>query len=138
MRSRDGGARIGVMALYAATIALVSGAYSVGPALSGISAPPMMDGMGVAAWLMLLVGVVVIVHGIVLLTPAAAMLGGSSGPLMVLWALVMLGIQAVGAVGMDGIMRGMQLDFGMIALAVLMLASGAIMIARPMDVGRGE
>jgi hypothetical protein len=126
------------MALYPATIALVSGAYSIGSALSGASAVPMTDGMGLAAWLMLLIGVVAVVHGIVLLTPAAAMLGGSSGPLMLLWALVMLGIQAIGAARMDGMMRGTQVDFGMVALAVLMLASGAIMIARPMDVGRGD
>lgn len=137
MRSRDeGGAPVGVMGLYAASIALVSGAYSIVSALTGIA--PMMDGMGLAAWLMLLIGVVVVIHGVVLLTPAAAVLRGSSGPLMVVWAFVMLGIQAVAAVRMDGMMRGMEVDFGMIALAVLMLTSGAIMTARPMDVGRGE
>lgn len=137
MRSHDeGGAPVGVMGLYAASIALVSGAYSIVSALKGIA--PMMDGMGLAAWLMLLIGVVVVIHGVVLLTPAAAVLRGSSGPLMVVWAFVMLGIQAVAAVRMDGMMRGMEVDFGMIALAVLMLTSGAIMTARPMDVGRGE
>lgn len=64
---------------------------------------------------MLLVGVVALVHGIVLLTPAAARLGGWSGPLLIANAVIMLVNRAVlpmGAGGMTGPGTGCGLDSG--------------------------
>lgn len=120
---------------YAASIAVVSGLYSVGSAV-GLWGEPVtgmdgMAGMGVAGWVMLAVGVVVLAHGVVLLTPAAERLGRLSGPLMVVWAVVMLANQLVGAMG-DAMASRMGIDAGMVAVAILMLVSGIIMIARPM------
>ena len=60
---------------YASTIAFVSGGYSGYLAMTGME-------MGPQAWLMLLVGVVVVAHGLILLTPLADRLGRFSGPLM--------------------------------------------------------
>ncbi|WP_235063415.1 hypothetical protein [Candidatus Halobonum tyrrellensis] len=103
---------------------------------------------------MALLGVVVVAHGVVLLTPYADRLGGASGPLMVGYALLMLLNQAlVGATGstnwgmgggmgpgMDGGMgsgmtAGMGWDLGMVALAILMLISGIIMTNRQGEEG---
>lgn len=111
--------------LYAASIAIVSGMYSIGSSsLDGV-------GMMAAHWVMLTIGLVVLAHGVVLLTPAAMALRRFSGPLMLVWAVVMLANQGLAMAGMDA-------DPGMIAVAVLMLASGLIMIARPMDSERGR
>lgn len=131
---------------YGAAIALVSGVYSLVTATAGSM-------MGTTSGtLMLLLGVVVVGHGVVLLTPYADRLGNASGPLMVVYALVMLLNQAVvgatganwGMGGVDGMggmgggmggmnggmgtMPGMGWDLGMVALAVLMLASGVLML----------
>jgi hypothetical protein len=77
------------------------------------------------------VGIVVLLHGMVLLSPAAERLGRASGPLMVLWAAIMLGNQALAALTSSGSMMGaMSWDGGMVAIAALMLASGLIMIRR--------
>lgn len=73
---------------------------------------------------MLLVGVVVIAHGIMLLTPLVDRLGRMSGPLMIVWAAIMLGNQAASAMS-DSMMTSW--DGGMSALALLMLVSGVIM-----------
>ncbi len=105
---------VGSTRLYGAAIAIVSGMYSL---VSAVGSPS--DGMPMGASVMLVIGAVVLVHGAVLLTPLAARLGSASGPLMILWAAVMLANQLT--VGM------MSWDPGMVALAVLMLASGAIM-----------
>ena len=78
---------------------------------------------------MLVVGIVVIVHGIVLLTQLAERLGRASGPLMIEWAAIMLANQLLAAT-MSGSMI-VSSDAGMVALAVLMLASGLIMSRRP-------
>jgi hypothetical protein len=90
----------------------------------------------------------------VLLTPAAARLGGASGPLMLGYAALMLlnqlrlaagwttmgtggtGGAGMGGTGMDGMgstagAAAMGADAGMVAIAVLMLASGIIMTVRP-------
>ena len=103
--------------------------------------------MGTSGWLMLVLGVVVIVHGTVLLTDYADRLGDASGPLMIAYALLMLLNQALLGAGMvdgmgtgmnDGMGGGMQggmagasatmgWDAGMVALATLMLLSGVIM-----------
>ena len=77
---------------------------------------------------MLVIGLVVVVHGIVLLTPVAERFGRASGPLMVVWAVIMLGIQALAAMSSsDPMMGSPSWDVGMVALAVLMLVSGLIM-----------
>lgn len=106
--------------LYASAIALVAGLYSIGSAIGdGTGMMPMSTGV------MLIVGIVVLVHGVVLLTALAARLGRASGPLMVLWAAIMLGNQALAATISSSMMA--PWDAGMVAVAVLMLASGLIM-----------
>lgn len=121
--------------LYGAAIALTSGLYSV---WSASMAPRMV----MSSWLMGLLGVVVFVHGTVLLTNYAEQLGSASGPLMIVYSVVMLlnqallgtGMMANGSgMGMSGEMGGSTLtsgmgwDAGMVVLAVLMLVSGLIM-----------
>lgn len=143
---------VSTTALYAAAIAIVSGGYAVLTASGG----GMMAGSGTTAggWVMLLVGLVALVHGIVLLTPAAERLGSWSGPAMIVYAVVMLLTRAVLPMGMDSAQMGPMMDSGfgfggmmggylgtmgpaggpgMIALALLMLASGLIMTVRPDD-----
>ncbi|WP_336136885.1 hypothetical protein [Natronomonas amylolytica] len=120
---------------YGASIAFVSGLYSLWSA-------SMASRMVTSGWLMGLLGVVVIVHGAVLLTPYAERLGSASGPLMVVYSLVMLLNQALlgtgmmddgsgmgmnGGMGGSAMTAGMGWDAGMVALAVLMLVSGVIM-----------
>lgn len=123
--------------LYGAAIGVASGAYSL---WSASTASRMTTG----AWLMAVLGVVVVVHGALLLTAYADRIGGASGPLMIAYAAVMLLNQALlatgstdgGDMGMDGssmgmdgggMAAGMSWDAGMVALALLMLASGVIM-----------
>lgn len=109
--------------LYAAAIAVVSGIYSVVSALADS-----MGSMSMSWWIMLMVGTVVLLHGMLLLTPAAERLGRASGPLMILWAAIMLGNQALAAMTSSGSMMGaMSWDGGIVAIAILMLASGLIM-----------
>jgi hypothetical protein len=79
----------------------------------------------------------VLVHGTVILTPAAQRIGRISGPAMLLWAGVMLANQALAATmptwTMGRPMMGsgsMAWDGGMVAIAVLMLISGLIMARR--------
>jgi hypothetical protein len=133
---------------YGAAIALVSGVYSLLSATGGTGMMGSNSGL-----LMALLGVVVVVHGVVLLTPYADRLGNASGPLMIGYSLVMLLNQALVGVtgsvnwgmgsgmgsGMNGGMSGgmgssmtagMGWDLGMVALAVLMLISGVIMANR--------
>ena len=112
--------------LYATAIAVVSGLYSIASALGDS-----MGSMPLSGSIMLVVGIVVLLHGMVLLSPAAERLGRASGPLMVLWAAIMLGNQALAAMTSPGSMMGaMSWDGGMVAIAALMLASGLIMIRR--------
>jgi hypothetical protein len=112
--------------LYATAIAVVSGLYSIASAFGDS-----MGSMPMSGSIMLVVGIVVLLHGMVLLSPAAARLGRASGPLMVLWAAIMLGNQALAAMTSSGSMMGaMSWDGGMVAIAALMLASGLIMIRR--------
>lgn len=129
---------------YGAAIALVSGLYSL------VSATATTDMMGTnSGYLMTILGVIVVIHGVVLVTPYASRLGAWSGPLMIGYSLVMLLNQVlVGttgsmnwgmSMGMDSGMNGgmggsmtagMTWDLGMVALAVLMLVSGLIMTNR--------
>lgn len=125
--------------LYGAAIAFASGLYSLWSA-------SMATRMTTSGWLMGLLGVVVLVHGAILLTGYAASLGDASGPLMIVYSLVMLLNQALLGTGMmnGGAMGGSQMgmnggmggspmtagmgwDAGMVALAALMLMSGVIM-----------
>ena len=117
--------------LYGGTIAVVSGIYSL---LLGAGGE-----MVGADWVMFGLGMIVLVHGVVLFA-SPSLLSGISGPLMVVYALLMLGNQ-VWMTTMDpmGTSMGMGFssgmgpgyDLGMIAIAVIMLASGIIMIRRP-------
>ena len=137
MDSSDG---ISTMRLYGATIAVVSGLYSGYLSVTGAA-------MSIGAWFMLVLGAVVLIHGIVLLTPAADRLGTASGPLMLAYSVLMLLNQLrLGAgigmtTGMGGAMGGMNsgsmgtgmamgTDAGMVAIALLMSASGLIMTLR--------
>lgn len=123
--------------LYGASIAFASGLYSVWSA-------SMASRAVVSSWVMGLLGVVVIVHGAVLLTEYAGRLGGASGPLMIGYTAVMLlnqallgtgvlddgsgtGMGADAGMGASPMTAGMGWDAGMVALALLMLASGLIM-----------
>lgn len=126
--------------LYGASIGVVSGGYSLWSA-------SMASSMGTGGWLMAVLGVVVLVHGALLLTEYADRIGDASGPLMIGYAGLMLvnqallgsgmmdGMGTMGTTGMDGRMgmggstatAGMGWDAGMVALAALMLASGVIM-----------
>ena len=108
--------------LYGAAIALASGIYSVVSSLGG--------GTGMMATsdsVMLVLGVVVVGHGIALLTPMAERFGAVSGPLMIVWATLMLVNQALPALSGSTMAAW---DSGMVALAVLMLASGVLMTYR--------
>jgi len=125
--------------LYASSIAIVSGIYSLaGPAYGLLGMRGMMgQALEFGGWVMAVVGVLVIAHGVVLLSSYAARLGRSSGALMVLWATIMLLNQFVagamtGTLG-PSMMRQMSWDPGMVAIAVLMLISGLIMLRRPAD-----
>lgn len=134
--------------LYGASIAFASGLYSLWSA-------SMASQLVTSAVFMALLGIVVILHGAVLLTDYADRIGTASGPLMIAYSLLMLLNQALlgtgtindgsgmgmnGGMGMDGSMggstmtAGMGWDGGMVALAVLMLISGVIMSrGRSMD-----
>jgi len=135
--------------LYGAAIGVVSGGYSLWSASTATA-------MGTSGWLMALLGVVVLVHGVVLLTEYADRLGDASGPLMIGYAVLMLLNQALFGTGITGGMgngmnggmgggtmggttggtMGMGWDAGMVALAVLMLLSGVIMTQHTADDGR--
>jgi len=108
--------------LYASAIAAVSGIYSIVSAFADGMEPMSMSGS-----IMLLVGVAVLAHSVVLLTPAAERLGRASGPLMLMWAAIMLGNQALAAFSGQSTMGAMPWDGGMVAIGALMLASGLIM-----------
>ncbi|WP_281196013.1 hypothetical protein [Halorubrum sp. F4] len=139
--------------LYGAAIAFASGGYSLASALGATR-------MTATAWLMIGLGVVVVVHGALLLAPAVPLDDPTSGGLMLAYAVVMLANQAALATGITGGMTGgdvdgggmnggamgdgggtmggmggdatmtaaMPWDLGMVVLALLMLASGVIML----------
>ena len=107
--------------LYAVSIALVSGMYSIASSINGTGMMPMSDAV------MILVGIAVIAHGLALFTPLAEQFGRVSGPLMIVWATIMLANQLAAGTS-DSMMTSW--DGGMVALALLMLASGVIMSRR--------
>lgn len=102
--------------LYGGAIAVVSGTYSVYQSTMGMG-----RAMATATG-MLAIGVVVLLHGLLLFTDARRRLGDLNGALMVVWGLSMLGLQAL-----NYSMNPAMLDGGMVALASLMVMSGAIM-----------
>lgn len=128
--------------LYGAAIAIVSGIYSIASPATAMfgtqSMGSMSGGMGspsIAGWVMLCIGVVVLIHGVILLTPIAESAANWSGPLMLLWAAIMLLDQLYLGVSASGSMStptaaSMTWDPGMVAIAVLMLISGLIMLPR--------
>lgn len=128
---------ISTMRLYGSAIAFASGSYSVIVGSAGSAGN---------RTLMLILGVVVVIHGAVLLTDLADQLSGTSGPLMLGYAVLMLANQGWMWMGADGGMStgmnggmmggptgmvGPGLDLGMIVLALLMLVSGGVMTVRP-------
>lgn len=143
---------LSTMRLYGSAIAIVSGSYSLLSTTTGLMVGSSMGGkmaigLGLSGWAMLLLGFVVLVHGIVLLTPVAVRFDFVSGPLMILYAVLMLLTQALlglasgfdmdSSMGMTGgsgmgspMTAGMIWDVGMVAIAVLMLISGLIMTTR--------
>lgn len=127
--------------LYASAIAVVSGVYALASWWLAVAAEPMLGdalaALGIAGWLMVAVGIVVLAHGVALITPAASRIGRASGPLMVLWAAIMLAGQVLLATSPGGapmmgsrMTAGIGWDAGMAAIAVLMLISGVIMSTR--------
>jgi hypothetical protein len=121
--------------LYGAAIGLAMGGYSLAAATTGQ--------MTAAAWVVALAGAVATLHGLALLTPIAGHLGSASGPLMLLYALVMLGNQVlvwmttsllaesamrVHDIGPEPALTGV--DEGLVALTLLMFASGLITTVR--------
>lgn len=121
--------------LYGASIAFLSGGYSLWSA-------SMSSRMVTSSWLMGVLGAIVLVHGAVLLTEYADRPGTASGPLMIGYSVVMLLNQALLGTGMmndptgmgmgesmggSNVTAGMGWDAGMVALALLMLISGVIM-----------
>lgn len=120
---------------YGAAIAFASGLYSLWSASTA-------SRMVASSWLMSVLGVVVLVHGAILLTDYADRLGTASGPLMIAYSVVMLLNQALlgggmletgtdmgttGGMGGSSMTAGMGWDAGMVFLAALMLVSGLIM-----------
>lgn len=129
--------------LYASAIALVSGVYSLTIGWSRMSDARMISqalgDLGLGGWIMLGIGLVVLIHGIALLTPLARSLARASGPLMVAWAVVMYLDQWLISIASSNSMRPMmEADPGMLAIATLMLVSGVIMIVRPMSTVGGD
>jgi hypothetical protein len=116
---------------YASSIAIVSGLYALWSEWSAMAGSPMMPqadaGVGMGTTIMAALGIVVLVHGILLVSPAADRIGLWSGPLMIAWGLLMLANQGIGAVMPAWSMAGVGWDAGMVAVATLMVASGIFM-----------
>lgn len=130
--------QLSVQRLYGGVIAVVSGGYAI-LVSSSIGA---QSGMTLSTWLMVLIGLVVLIHGVVLFTPLTGRLSGFSGPSMIAYAILLLVMQVwlsaahadetTGDAMMNGNapMTGTMLwDPGMLALALLLLVSGVIMVS---------
>lgn len=139
--------RIPIIRLYGGAIGVVSGLYAIlvpGVELLDMAGVDSGATLSVGGWVMLAVGVAALIHGILLFTPLAADIGRISGPLMLVWATIMVGNQALVATvtgwgmagsgmggGMDGAMSSsMGWDPGMVTVGILMFVSGLIMIGR--------
>jgi len=106
--------------VYASTLAIISGVYSI---LMGY-----VPGMPIKAFTIFL-GIVVILHGILLLFPLKKINFSSrdSGFLMVLYGVLMLSDQLFSQLT-SSMMVGW--DLGMISLSLLMLVSGRLMLMK--------
>jgi hypothetical protein len=129
--------------IYAVAIALVSGGYSLLVGLAGIDVSFGMSGPQIeivtSVWIMLLLGIVVLVHGVALLRLSGGRFGTISGLLMIGYSIVMILNQALVGTGIfdgsgtaassmgSGTVVGTSWDGGVVALAVLMLISGILM-----------
>lgn len=138
--------KISTIRLYGGAIGVVSGLYAIlipGAELLDMADADSSGALSVGGWAMLAVGVAALIHGILLFTPLVADMSGISGPLMLVWATIMVGNQALvatvadwgmagsGMGGMDGAMSSsMGWDPGMVAIGILMFISGLIMIGR--------
>ena len=127
----------------AVAIALVSGGYSLLVGLAGIDVSFGMSGpqieIATSVWIMLLLGIVVLVHGVALLRLSGGRFGTISGLLMIGYSIVMILNQALVGTGIfdgsgtaassmgNGTVVGTSWDGGVVALAVLMLISGILM-----------
>lgn len=120
---------------YGSLIAIVSGVYAIGMATWGA-------GMGTGDWFSLILGVVVLAHGVALVGRLSSGLDAASGVLMIVYAVLMVLAQGwavtMGGRGMSGGAMGGQMmgtmgwstmawDPGMTAIAIVMLGSGLIM-----------
>jgi hypothetical protein len=126
--------------LYGAAIGLALGSYSLYASTTGR--------MTLAAWVVALAGGVAVLHGLTLLTSLAGHLGDASGPLMLLYAMVLLGNQIIVWMTTPLLATGrvqdlgpepalMGVDEGMVVLTLLMFASGLITTMRGTDDGTG-
>ena len=129
--------------VYAAAIALVSGGYSLLVGLAGIDVSFGMSGPQIeivtSVWIMLLLGIVVLIHGVALLRLSGGRFRTISGLLMIGYSIVMMLNQALVGTGTfngsgmaassmrNGAAVGTSWDGGVVALAILMLISGILM-----------
>lgn len=107
-----------VARLYGGSIAIVSGIYSVYLSMYGVMMP------GMSRPFMLLLGALVLAHGVALLTPLHNRVRRVSGPLMVLWGLLMAGMQLWTYASTTNLF---MVEEGMIAVGAIMVMSGAVM-----------
>lgn len=116
--------------LYAGSIAVVAGGYTV------LSATRVGADLSTAAWAMILLGAVVLAHGVAMFTQLADRRETAHGPSMVVYAVLLVlsqGWISMGGAGSagdgsDGGAAFLGWDPGVVALAVLLLVSGIIMI----------
>lgn len=110
-----------VARLYGGSIAVVSGIYSVYLSMYGVMMP------GMSRPFMLLLGAAVLAHGAALLTPLHRRIRRVSGPLMVLWGLLMAGMQLWTYASTANLF---MVEEGMVAVGTIMAISGVLMSRR--------
>ncbi len=118
------------MKLIGSIIAIVGGGYSI--YFSTTSAT-----MNTSMWLMLVLGLIVFIHGVLIMTRFASRLGRGNGVAMIIYSVLMLANQVwmetrETPIGMNGgeMAESTSWDPWMTVIAVLMLASGLIMTVR--------
>ncbi|MFB6203945.1 MAG: hypothetical protein ABEK01_05635 [Candidatus Nanohaloarchaea archaeon] len=117
---------ISTQRLYGGSIAVISGIYSIYVATFGVT------GSMAVMWLMFILGLITSVHGALILTGYTGMIDPYSGPLMMAYSVFMAVNQIV-----SWISRG-SISQGMMALAVMMAFSGAIMTVREEEMEPGK
>lgn len=118
--------------LYASAIAIVSGLHGIYVTTTGVQ-------MTANAWFMLAVGLLVTMHGLILLTPRAP--GPlASGVRMIVYGVIMIADPILVATrqGVPGgpLSADPIASMGTIAFGVLLLVSGAIMVVRERGAAR--